>query len=699
MVGNVFFYFLLCGGGIKKAAPGGGSSELMIINIESEKTLGLLLGEFGDETVDVDDVESVGELGQAEGGGSALEGEVAELAAGDVVEGKGVLALVSDGDGGLGAGRIGIDGDGGGEGGDDAFGSGVGVGVVDFNPVEDADAVEVEAGAVAGGGVGVDDDVAVLVVGGVLGVVGADDVDDADEEDAIDVDIGAVAELLEVEGSAEAGAVFAGEAVDIGGVDAAVGAYIVAGRGEGGGGEADEVLTVGADFDEGEFEEVVVEGVFEDCEVGAFAVGDGVEEGEGGHAAVAKANDVEVVVGAGAEGLGGVAVGDEGGVGVGYVLRAEDEGAAGGPAFDAGVGVGNSLAAFGFGSAAEGAANEGADGSDGDEPSELGGVAEHGIDDDGVGDIAPFHEVAIDDGLHGVAPGAGRAVDVAPPVVVEAVGLAECEAGAEVVVEDDIVDAPLAGEVGEAVVVAGDGVHDGLEGGGILSEADAPGESGVGGSPVDGEDHLVLALAHPVEDAGGSDGGVVDAGGGVLAGINGIDGCVGVDGGGGGGHVEHACAAHFDDVAVLDGLVAVAEHGPGAVEVVAPVVGGAVEGFAVFGVLDVGDEAAEVVGEAGVVGGDGVDEGDGYDVIVGAVPADAPDEGGGGGVVVPGDDDGGLVVAGAAPELDVGGAEVDILSVALESVVDAAAGFFGTVGVVVLCHEAGDGGQGEAEKC
>ena len=131
MVGNVFFYFLLGGGGIKKAAPGGGSSELMIINIESEKTLGLLLGEFGDETVDVDDVESVGELGQAEGGGSALEGEVAELAAGDVVEGKGVLALVSDGDGGLGAGRIGVDGDGGGEGGDDAFGSGVGVGIVE----------------------------------------------------------------------------------------------------------------------------------------------------------------------------------------------------------------------------------------------------------------------------------------------------------------------------------------------------------------------------------------------------------------------------------------------------------------------------------------------------------------------------------------------------------------------------------------
>lgn len=262
-----------------------------------------------DTIVDAKHVDAVGKIGGRDAGVEAIEMEVHHLAAGDVEQGDLMVAFAADGEKGAAGGGVGVDAK--------IVGEGVGD-VLNLSEVHHGHGVEVEATAIAAGGVGVVDDVTEGVARTVLGIDASDHVDDADETDVVDVDVGAVAKFIEVEWGAPTGAVFASKIVDEGGVDGTVGADLDIGGGEGSGGEADEVLTIGADLDESQLEEIVVERVFEHGEIVALTVGDGTSEGKSGAAAVAEADHCEVVARGGSNGSGAVAVGDEGG-GVGDV--------------------------------------------------------------------------------------------------------------------------------------------------------------------------------------------------------------------------------------------------------------------------------------------------------------------------------------------------------------------------------------------
>ena len=102
-------------------------------------------------------------------------------------------------------------------------------------------------------GEGVVDDVAEGVVGAVLGVDAAHNINDSYVGDIVDVDVGAVAELFQIERSAVTHAVFTSQIVDEGGIHTACAANLGAGLCERSGREADKMLAVRAHLYHGQF--------------------------------------------------------------------------------------------------------------------------------------------------------------------------------------------------------------------------------------------------------------------------------------------------------------------------------------------------------------------------------------------------------------------------------------------------------------
>ena len=118
------------------------------------------------------------------------------------------------------------------------------------------------------------------------------------------------------------------------------------------------------------------------------------------------------------------------------------------------------------------------------------------IGNDAAGLVAPFHIIAVNDGLLGIAQLSHFAIDdVHPPH--------SSQTEVEItIIEVNVVQPVVGAIIAEAVVSSSDIVHHRLDGDRCATEAVAPGQSRIRLVPVDDKDYFVFTFANPIADVG-----------------------------------------------------------------------------------------------------------------------------------------------------------------------------------------------------